>query len=68
MFKILSPVYVITAKLGQKGSEFVNYALTVIERSKSITIQYLRREIHFSGQFLNITKSWDASPYLTFSL
>ena len=47
---------VINSKLGQKGPEFVHYVPTVIERSKSITIQNLRRAIHFSRQFLNITK------------
>ena len=34
----------------KNGPEFVNDVLTVIERSNSITIQYLRRAIHFSGQ------------------
>ena len=58
ILKVSSPSYdVINTKLGQKGPEFVHYVPTVIERSKSITKQYLRRAIHFSGQFLNITKS-----------
>ena len=35
--------------MGQKGSEFVHYVPIVIKISKSITIQHLRREIHFSG-------------------
>ena len=48
----------------QKGREFVHYVPTVIERSKSITTQYLRRVIPYSGQFLNITKFWCLSvPY-----
>ena len=47
----------LNAKLGQKGPEFVHYAPKVIERSNAITIQYMRRAIHFSGQSLNITKS-----------
>ena len=55
-FKNFVPSYDVI-KLGQKGPEFVYYVPTVIERSKSITIQYLRRDIHFSGQLLNITKS-----------
>ena len=36
----------------------VHYVSTVIERSKSIFIQYLRIAIYFSGQFMNITKFW----------
>ena len=44
-------------KFGQRGTEIVHYVPKVIERSKSITIQHLRESIHFSSQFLNITKS-----------
>ena len=47
----------LNSTLGEKGPEFVHYVPTVIERSKSINIQYLRTAIHFSGQSLNITKS-----------
>ena len=51
--------------MGHKGPEFVHDVPTVTKRSKSITIQYLRRVIHFSSQFLNITKSWYLPiPYL----
>ena len=47
----------LTQKLGKKGPEFIHYVPAVIERSKSVTIPCLTRAIHFSGQFLNITKS-----------
>ena len=59
VLKFLKPCLhldVINAKFVQKGLEFVHYVPAVIERLKSITIQYLRRAIHFSGQLLNITK------------
>ena len=52
VFKTLTLIMTsLTAKLGRKGPEFVNYVAIVIE-SKSITIQYLMRAIHFSGQKL----------------
>ena len=58
IFRNLVPSHdIINAILSQKGPEFVYYVQAVIERSKSITIQCLGRAIHFSGQFLNITKS-----------
>ena len=48
-FKSLASSYdAINAKLGQKGPEFVHYVPTAIERTVSITMQYLRRAIHFS--------------------
>ena len=49
--------------MGKKEPVFVHYLPTVIESSKSTTKQYLR-VIYFSGQILNITKSWCLSiPY-----
>ena len=51
ILKLLKPFprYDITnAKLCHKGPEFAHYVPTVIERSKPITIQYLRTAIHFS--------------------
>ena len=36
----------------------MHYVPTGIERSKSITTQYLRTAIHLSGQILSISKSW----------
>ena len=52
---------------GQKRPEFVHYVPTVIERSKSVTIQYLRKEILSQVSFRTL-KNTDASPSFTFSM
>ena len=55
----MSPVMTsLTQNWVKKELQVVHSVPTMVERSKSITIQYLTRAIHFSGQQLNITKSW----------
>ena len=58
IWKFNDPCDVIKSKLGLKGAKFVCCIPTVIKRSNSITMVFLRLAIHFSDQFFIIVILW----------